>query len=368
MKYLKLYEAFHNYSPLGFIDSGYGGMAIMEAVKSKFPEYDYQFLGVSPNTPLSTLETTKSTRLVELGIDYLTKSGCTTGVVACNTACTLVQNLPPNWVNLVKETVKYVNGLQYNNIAVLATPVTINSGVYQILNNATELACAEWAKLVEEMRFNTREGIQIIKSDLDSLFSRVECDVILLACTHYILLKPIISKLYPGITIISQDDIIVDYFLKTGLSASKGGSCKYLTCGSSPEFDSEVSQLFGISVKSHGVVLDNSILESRDPEVGTGKKPKGSGRRLYTDENPNDTVPVKFKTLEDIRDTVNSSSFKSKSHKRQSQILNLIEQRVRVALSRAKDPDVKKRLKRAHDYIKKKCEMSKEKTKKMNLK
>ena len=34
-----------------------------------------------------------------------------------------------------------------------------------------------------------------------------------------------------------------------------------------------------------------------DPKVGTGKKPKGSGRRLYTDENPKDTVPIKFATV-----------------------------------------------------------------------
>ncbi len=108
------------------------------------------------------------------------------------------------------------------------------------------------------------------------------------------------------------------------------------------------------------------ILEEADPKVGTGKKPKGSSRRLYTDENPKDTVPVKFRTLEDIRSTINSPSFKSKSHKRQSQILNLIEQRVRVAHSRAKDADTKKRLKRAHDYIKSKCEASKEKTKRLN--
>ena len=35
---------------------------------------------------------------------------------------------------------------------------------------------------------------------------------------------------------------------------------------------------------------------AKDPKTGTGKKPKGSGRRLYTDENPKDTVPIKFAT------------------------------------------------------------------------
>ena len=42
----------------------------------------------------------------------------------------------------------------------------------------------------------------------------------------------------------------------------------------------------------------------KDPKVGTGKKPKGSGRRLYTDENPKDTVGIKFATPEDARATV----------------------------------------------------------------
>lgn len=103
-----------------------------------------------------------------------------------------------------------------------------------------------------------------------------------------------------------------------------------------------------------------------DPKVGTGKKPKGSDRRLYTDENPKDTVSVKFRTKQDIVDTLNKESFKSRSHARQSQIINLIHQRLRVALGRAKDPDVKKRLKTAFEYIEQKKEQSKRKTQEMN--
>jgi ParB-like chromosome segregation protein Spo0J len=106
------------------------------------------------------------------------------------------------------------------------------------------------------------------------------------------------------------------------------------------------------------------IIES-DPKVGTGKKPKGSDRRLYTDENPKDTVSVKFRTKQDIVDTLNKESFKSKSHARKSQIINLIHQRLRVALQRAKDPEVKKRLKTAFEYIEQKKEQSKRKTQEM---
>lgn len=102
--------------------------------------------------------------------------------------------------------------------------------------------------------------------------------------------------------------------------------------------------------------------KNRDPKIGSGKKPKGSSRRLYTDENPSDTVSVKFRTMSDIQKTLSKKSFKSKSHVRQSQIINLIHQRVRAAYRNAKDPKVKARLKRAYDYACKRKESSKRKT------
>jgi hypothetical protein len=110
---------------------------------------------------------------------------------------------------------------------------------------------------------------------------------------------------------------------------------------------------------------NREMVDENDPKVGTGKKPEGSDRRLYTDENPSDTVSVKFRTKQDIVDTLNKESFKSKSHARQSQIINLIHQRLRVSLERAKDPEVKKRLKTAFEYIESKKEQSKKKTQEM---
>jgi len=107
-------------------------------------------------------------------------------------------------------------------------------------------------------------------------------------------------------------------------------------------------------------------IEAKEPKKGSGKKPKGSGRRLYTDEDPSDTVSVKFSTVQDIKDTLSKASFKSKSHKRQSQIINLIHQRSRAAYNNAKDPKVKSRLKKAYDYAKERKEASKRKTQRMN--
>ncbi len=71
--------------------------------------------------------------------------------------------------------------------------------------------------------------------------------------------------------------------------------------------------------------------KKRDPKVGTGKKPKGTGRRLYTDENPKDTISIKFKTPADARATVAKVKKIGKSFARKIQILTVLEQRAKVA-------------------------------------
>ena len=157
------------------------------------------------------------------------------------------------------------------------------------------------------------------------------------------LYRAFISKVFPGTTFKQSGD-----FITAILPDMNEGTCGY---------DTDVAT---------GKKLDTpGGLEEADPKKGTGKKPEGSGRRLYTDEDPKDTVRIKFKTKEDIVDTLNKTSFKAKSHARQSQVINLIHQRVRAAYGKAKDPEVKSRLKRALDYIEKRKEASKKKTERL---
>ena len=125
--------------------------------------------------------------------------------------------------------------------------------------------------------------------------------------------------------------------------------------------DQEAEEIYGMVTDK----LTEGRKKKKDPKKGTGKKPKGSKRRLYTDEDPKDTVGIKFSTRQDIVDTLNKKSFKAKSHARQSQIINLIHQRVRAALGRTKDPAKKKKLKSGFEYIKKRKEASKAKTQRL---
>ena len=68
----------------------------------------------------------------------------------------------------------------------------------------------------------------------------------------------------------------------------------------------------------------------KDPKTGTGKKPKGSGRRLYTDENPKDTVRIKYATVADARATARKVKNINKPYARKIQILTVMEQRAKV--------------------------------------
>ena len=97
---------------------------------------------------------------------------------------------------------------------------------------------------------------------------------------------------------------------------------------------------------------ERSVGKNKDPKVGTGKKPKGSGRRLYTDENPRDTVSIKFATPADARATVAKVKKIKKPFARKIQILTVGEQRAKVMgkMEQARlAKQAKKELKKQHE-------------------
>jgi len=98
------------------------------------------------------------------------------------------------------------------------------------------------------------------------------------------------------------------------------------------------------------------VVIAKDPRVGTGKKPKGSGRRLYTDENPKDTVSIKYATIQDAKDTIAKVKRISKPYARKIQILTVLEQRAAVQgkITQSKlAKQAKISLKKKHDASKK---------------
>ena len=119
-------------------------------------------------------------------------------------------------------------------------------------------------------------------------------------------LKARISKLYGG-------DVTVEKARK--LKARKDATAR----------DKQLANWF-INMQTN-----RPMKKRKDPVVGTGKKPKGSGRRLYTDENPKDTVSIKYATPADARRTVAKVKRINKPFARKIQILTVVEQRSKVA-------------------------------------
>ena len=100
---------------------------------------------------------------------------------------------------------------------------------------------------------------------------------------------------------------------------------------------------------------------AKDPRVGTGKKPKNTGRRLYTDENPKDTVSIKYATIQDAKDTISKVKRISKPYARKIQILTVLEQRAAVQGKTTQSrlaKQAKVSLKRKHNATKEKSKKS----------
>ena len=100
---------------------------------------------------------------------------------------------------------------------------------------------------------------------------------------------------------------------------------------------------------------------AKDPKTGTGKKPKGSGRRLYTDENPKDTVSIKFATVADAQATARKVKRINKPFAEKIQILTVLEQRAKVAGKTSKPKSQRKRKKTSEPNTKPKKEEDLEK-------
>ena len=99
----------------------------------------------------------------------------------------------------------------------------------------------------------------------------------------------------------------------------------------------------------------------KDPKVGTGKKPKNTGRRLYTDENPKDTVSIKYASIQDAKDTIAKVKRISKPYARKIQILTVLEQRAAVQGKTTQSrlaKQAKVSLKRKHNATKEKSKVT----------
>ncbi|MDR2841387.1 MAG: glutamate racemase [Paludibacter sp.] len=216
---------------IGIFDSGYGGLTILDSIRQKLPQYDYVYLGDNARAPYGTRSFEVVYRYTLQCVRKLFEFDCPLIILACNTASakalrSIQQNdlpkiAPQNRVlGVIRPTVEAVDKLtKTRSVGLLATSGTVQSNSYPLEIkklypdiSITSQACPMWVPLVENNEFTNSGAEFFIEKDLKNLLAAdTNIDAIMLGCTHYPLLLPLIEKFVsPKINIISQGKIVAE--------------------------------------------------------------------------------------------------------------------------------------------------------------
>jgi glutamate racemase len=194
-------------SPIGVFDSGIGGLTVVRALKKALPTESLIYLGDTARLPYGSKSAATVTRYSSQIADFLVGRQVKYLVVACNTASAyalphLRQSLQIPLMGVVEPGAALaVASSPKKKIGVLGTRGTINSQAYReaILRLNPEVdvfsqACPLLVPLAEEGWLDTAISADIVQHYLDLLKASCgEIDALVLGCTHYPVLKDLIS-------------------------------------------------------------------------------------------------------------------------------------------------------------------------------
>lgn len=211
----------HKAAPIGIFDSGVGGLTVAHAIKKKMPHESIFFYGDTLHLPYGDKSEQSIKSYSENIADFLVKQDCKMLVIACNSASVsaykfLAQKYPQlpivNVINPLVEELGKLNDLR--TVGIIGTKRTIDSKVYQeeikrsypginVIAKATPLL----APMIEEGFIDDEVCEAVLKAYLAK--SLLEVDSLILACTHYPLLKKSLTKLLPSaINILDSTDTV----------------------------------------------------------------------------------------------------------------------------------------------------------------
>ena len=256
----------------------------MREIVNKLPQYDYIYLGDNARSPYGNRSFDTVYHYTLQCVKWFFQQGCSLVILACNTASakalrTIQQvDLPKiapgkRVLGVIRPTTEIIGRFsETGSVGILATNGTVASTSYpvEIAKFFPELkvyqeACPMWVPLIENNEHRNHGSEFFIKKNLHRLFEKGErIDVVLLACTHYPLVKDIIEKHLPiAVKLLSQGEIVsaslADYLGRhteiEQLCSKKGGRVFYTT-DSTEDFDNHATTFFGEPVRSIHLDLD----------------------------------------------------------------------------------------------------------------
>lgn len=269
--------------PVGVFDSGYGGLTVLRAIVKKLPRYDYIYLGDNARSPYGTRSFETVYRYTLQCVKWLLEQNCPLVILACNTASakalrTIQQKDLPHLnpearvLGVLRPTTEIIGSLTTSkSIGILATSGTVQSNSYRIeiekfypeLKIEQE-ACPMWVPLVENNEQSSEGADYFVQKHIRNILSKSpDIDTLLLACTHYPLLKEKIEKyLPPQVRLIAQGDIVArslsDYLQRhpeVEQKISHEGRRVFYTTDSIEDFATRGSIFFGERVQAIHVDL-----------------------------------------------------------------------------------------------------------------
>lgn len=272
--------------PIGVFDSGYGGLTVLKDMEARLPAYDYLYLGDNARAPYGSRSFETVYRYTLECVQWFFRQGCQLVILACNTASakalrTIQQHDLPvlapgkRVLGVIRPTTEMIgNYTKTNEVGVLATSGTVLSGSYLIEIEkffphvkVYQEACPMWVPLVEANEYNKPGADYFIKQHLNHIFSKSACiDTLLLACTHYPLLKNKIQQFLPaGVQLLSQGQIVADSLVnylerhpEIEEQCSKNGQMAFFTTDSTEDFDNHATTFFGKPVSSKHLDLEKT--------------------------------------------------------------------------------------------------------------
>ncbi len=263
---------------IGVFDSGFGGLTVLKEITAKLPGYDFIYLGDNARAPYGTRSFDTVYRYTLECVQWFFDMGCPLVVLACNTASakalrTIQQKDLPRMnsanrvLGVIRPTTEIIgNFTQTNKVGILATNGTVQSNSYPIeiekLFPAIQVfqqACPMWVPLVENNEHQSPGADYFVKEYIDRLLSQTgDIDTILLACTHYPLLKDKIMQYIPtSVKLVSQGEIVakslIDYLQRhpeIESRCSKKGKMIFYTTDSTQDFDNHAAIFYGKRVQS----------------------------------------------------------------------------------------------------------------------
>ena len=266
------------HGPIGVFDSGYGGLTVLAELRAKLPQHDFLYFGDNARAPYGNRSFDVVYEFTLEAVKFLFDQGCPLVILACNTASAkalrtiqqkdLPQIAPNNRVLGVIRPSTEVLGerTKSGHVGILGTVGTISSGSYpiELAKFAPEVAvhqhaCPMWVPLIENQQYAHEAGRLFIAEDVQAIMKQHEAiDTILLACTHYPVLKQQIEALVgPTVQVVAQGAIVAeklnDYLVahpEIETRLTKTGTTRFFTSETPRVFDEKASYFLQQDVAS----------------------------------------------------------------------------------------------------------------------